>query len=305
MKHRKRNFSRKEFIRTSSMGVLATGMLAGSSLKMLADSKKLAKSMLGNTGIEITKLGVGAPRIEEASVLRYALDNGINFIDTGRHYARGKNEEMVAKAMDGKRRENVIQSKVGIKSKAIKKKLKSESTDTVIHNIFNKSLEGSLKALQTEYIDVLLFHSGSKNEYLYHDAVLDCFTRAKQEGKILASGFSIHSDLVEHAKLHNKDPFYDVIMFSFNPHGRYKHYNRETTWDQEAFIPELRKAAESGTGIIAMKTCLGGPYRGEGEEEATFPGAVKWVLEQPYIHGSAVAMASFQQLDEHLAVHKV
>ncbi|MFC2081367.1 aldo/keto reductase [Bacteroidota bacterium] len=304
MTEKKRRFTRKEFIKTSSMGVIATGVIAGTPVKLLSDSKELVESTLGQTGIKMTKLGVGAPRIQEASVLRYALDGGITFIDTGRRYANGKNEEMVGEVIKGRRKEFVIQSKINM-PEIIDKKLNSESISAKIREIFNKSIEESLKALYTDYIDVMLFHDGSKNKLLYHETVLESFAKAKQEGKILATGFSVHTSQEDHILRHNRDPFYDVIMISFNAHGGYKRNSREYNWDQELMIRELTRAADSGTGIIAMKTCLGGPYACEGDTEASFPGAVKWVLEQPYVHAAAVAMANFQQLDEHLAVHKV
>jgi hypothetical protein len=178
MKFQKRNFTRKEFIKTSSMGALATGMLAGTSLKMMAGSGQitgstenqgsgeLAKSTLGKTGIEMTRLGVGAPRIQEPNVLKYALDSGVTFIDTGRIYSNGKNEIMVGEVVKGRRKDLVIQSKLKMNEKAIEGKLNSEATSAKIRDIFNKSLDESLAALQTDYIDVMLFHDGSTNELL-------------------------------------------------------------------------------------------------------------------------------------------
>ena len=304
MKHQKRKFTRKDFIKTSTMGALASGVIAGTPVKLLSDSKKLTETTLGKTGIKMTKLGVGAPRIQVASVLKYALDNGITFIDTGRNYANGQNEKMVGEAIIGKRKDFVIQSKVQIRPDLGAQKLNSKSMSYKIRETFNKSLEDSLKALQTDYIDIMLFHGATENKILYHDAVLESFTKAKQEGKILATGFSTHTHIVEHVQRHNKDPLYDVMMLCFNPHGGYTRNSRDNKWDQEALIAELTSAADSGTGIIAMKTCLGGPYACEGNSESTFPGAVKWVMQQPYIHAAVVAMANFQQLDEHLAVHK-
>ncbi|MFC2112421.1 aldo/keto reductase [Bacteroidota bacterium] len=302
MKPKMRKFTRKEFIKTSSMGTMAAGMLAATPMSLLAGSKELAKSTLGKTGIKVAKLGIGAPRVQEPSVLQYALDNGINFIDTGRSYANGKNEIMVGEVVKGKRKEIVIQSKVVINPDI--ENLNNESISAKIKDTFNTSLEESLIALQTDYIDVMLFHDGSTNEWVYHEAVLEAFTKAKQEGKILASGYSAHFNLNDRIVEHNNDPFYDVLMFSFNPHGGYKKPNRDYKWDHEALIEGLTKASDNGTGIVAMKTCLAGPYCCEGDSEKTYSGAVKWVLQQPYIHTSAVAMANFQQLDEHLNVQR-
>ncbi len=324
MKKDKRNLTRKEFLKTSSKAAIATGIAAGTPLTILANSTNssspsnssgisgtLATSILGNTGIEITKLGIGAPRIQEASVLRYALDNGVTFIDTGRSYANGKNEIMVGEVIKGKRKEFVIQSKAKFRLDKNTDKLGSEATDKKIKQKFAQSVEESLKALQTDYIDIMLFHGVDDPKLFLQDSVKEAFTKAKKEGKILACGFSVHVDLINIMKLHNKDPFYDTIMLSFNPYGRYKNQNRDYAWDQETLITEVKKADDNGTGIIAMKTCLGGQWpspdssnNADDTVKPSYPGAVKWVLEQPYIHGSAVAMANFQQLDEHLAVHK-
>jgi predicted aldo/keto reductase-like oxidoreductase len=299
--------SRKEFIKRSSLGILGVGLIAGNPGTIFTGShrtaRRLTESELGNTGIKLTKLGVGAPRIQEASVLKYALDQGIRFIDTGRTYAKGNNEIMIGGVIKGNRQEFVIQSKLKINPDIPREKLQSESTSTFIHNMFFKSLEESLTALQTDYIDIMLFHDGSTSEWLYHEAVLDSFSRAKQEGKILACGFSAHINQVELTHNHNNDPFYDVMMLAFNPHGGYiKPGVRDYSWDQQALITELTKAADAGTGIIAMKTCLGGPYTPDERTEASFPLAVKWILDQPYIHGAAVAMANFKQLDDHLSM---
>ncbi len=267
----------------------------------MSGTNELPAGMLGKTGIRLTKLGVGAPRIQEASVLKYALDQGITFIDTGRRYANGKNEIMVGEVTKGRRKNFVIQSKVNIDPVPVEGKLNTGSVSSGIRETFRKSLDNSLKALQTDYIDIMLFHGAAEQEILYHEAVLESFSEAKKQGKILATGFSVHADLLEHLQRHNQDPFYDVIMLSFNPHGGYKRRERDIRWDQDALARELTRAADSGTGIIAMKTCLEGPFAQDAETEASYPGAVRWVLDRPYIHAAAVAMASFQQLDEHLA----
>ncbi len=59
----KKSLSRKDFIKQSSIGILGAGMMAGIPIKLSAGARRLNKSKLGNTGIKLTKLGVGAPRI--------------------------------------------------------------------------------------------------------------------------------------------------------------------------------------------------------------------------------------------------
>jgi len=95
-----------------------------------------------------------------------------------------------------------------------------------------------------------------------------------------------------------------VVMLAFNPSGGYVHANssRKDSWDHDELITEMKVASAGGTGIIAMKTCSGGPYSGDPGTEATIPQAVKWILEQEYVHSAAVAMANFTEIDEHASL---
>ena len=67
---------------------------------------------VGRTGIKVSPVCFGASRTNNESLIRYALDKGINFIDTGRSYANGNNEKLVGNAVSGIREKVVIQSKI-------------------------------------------------------------------------------------------------------------------------------------------------------------------------------------------------
>src|SRR5512136_1823566 len=58
---------------------------------------------LGRTGLKITIVSFGAMLTPEAEVIKVAFDHGVNYVDTARRYMGGKNEEIVAKALKGKR----------------------------------------------------------------------------------------------------------------------------------------------------------------------------------------------------------
>ena len=91
--------------------------------RVCSSDKNEAVNDKNERSLSITKLGVGAPRIQEANVLRYALDQGVTFIDTGRRYFNGKNEEMVGEVIKGRRKNFVIQSKVPFSADFGKEKL--------------------------------------------------------------------------------------------------------------------------------------------------------------------------------------
>lgn len=299
MNRKQSKITRKEFIQRTSRALVGAGIIARTPPKQLLSQSSLEKCSLGDTEITMTKLGFGASRTQESSLLKYAIAQGITFIDTGRGYANGKNEEMIGSVIKGKRSEVVIQSKVRLEPGD--NISGSVSQGNILREMFLKSLHESLRALQTDYIDILLFHGAEEEDILFHDAVLEFFHKAKEEGKIRASGFSTHNNQALLVKKALEIPSYDVIMTAFNHSGGYLHSrsSRQGSWDQEQLIVQLIQATEKGIGIIAMKTCSGGPYPTH-SAGSSLPGAVNWVLQQEYIHAAAVAMANFTEVDEHV-----
>ena len=79
---------------------------------------------------------------------------------------------------------------------------------------------------------------------------------------------------------------------------------RYSEWDQKKLISILAEAGNKGIGVIAMKTCSGGKYSPSPDQEPTFMDAVEWVLQNKFISAAAIAMASFEQVDEHLPLLK-
>ena len=302
MSKRRKNITRKDFIKKSSIGIIGAGMIGRGPVSFMRSNNSLAVSQIGQTGIETTKLGIGATRTQEPSIIRAAIEGGIRFLDTGRTYANGKNEEMIGDVLKDFRKEITIQSKVRLSKGQIQGKLKNESRENIVSRIFNKSLEESLVALQTDYIDIMLFHGAEEVSLLFDEAVLKAFESAKTSGKIRACGFSCHANMTDLVGHNIKNPFYDTVMVAFNHNGGYIHANsgRKSEWNQEALVNELKKAATAGTGIVAMKTCSGGAHSLEPGREASIPQAVRWVLNQNFIHAAVPAMASFSQVESHL-----
>jgi len=250
---------------------------------------------LGNTGMEVTPLGFGASRTQEPAVLKAALDQGINFLDTGRSYANGQNEVMIGKTLKGIRQQYIIQSKLKIDWND------GKATPDELRRQMESSLEKSLEALQTDYIDIMLLHGIRDEEILKDETIRNVFTEMKNKGAIRACGFSSHIKHLNVLREANTDHFFDVAMVPFNPFGGFKHSQSgwTTSWNQQALIKEMKKARSNGTGIVAMKTCSGGTHAFKPQEKPSYPGAVKWVLSHDFVDTSAVAMASFQEIREH------
>lgn len=102
-----------------------------------------------------------------------ALDCGINFIDTAAVYASGRSEEILGRALQGRRDQAVVATKVA---------------GTLTHQGVIDACEGSLKRLQTDYVDVYYIHWPEYSIPL--DETLTALHKLRDAGKIRAAGVS-------------------------------------------------------------------------------------------------------------------
>lgn len=291
-----KKISRKEFITKTGTGIISLGFLSARSFRV--KEEKPVMNELGNTGIFVSPLCLGAARINDEGLIRFALDHGINFLDTGRSYANGNNERLVGRAVKGRRKDVVIQSKMHLEQDELIYQGKGRKGHKEIKEILENRIIESLEALDTDYIDIMLLHSADQEYLTYHDAVLNFFKKQKRKGTIRAHGFSSHDFSLGLLKKNNIHKFYDIIMHPFNFKGGFTHSlsGWSAQWDQAVLLEELDKAASSGTGIVAMKTCSAGPYTFNEKDEPTYRQAVEWVLQHSFIHAAAVAMVNYEQV---------
>ncbi|ALL06382.1 aldehyde oxidase [Pedobacter sp. PACM 27299] len=153
----------------------------------------MKKRTLGNSGLEVSALGFGCMGLnygyaqtidknQAVSLLRAAFEKGITFFDTAEFYGPFNNEELVAEALKPFRRDVVIATKFGIKSEAGKQVQDSSPAH------IRKSVEGSLKRLQTDYIDLYYQHRVDPNTPI--EAVAKTIQVLIKEGKIKHWGLS-------------------------------------------------------------------------------------------------------------------
>jgi len=296
-----KKISRKEFITKTGVGIAGLGLLSGRSFK--TQDYKPVMNELGSTGIVVTPLCFGAARTNNEGLIRFAIDRGINFLDTGRSYARGNNEILVGRAVKGRRKDIVIQSKMHLEPDELKYEGKGRKGYNEIKEILEKRIAESLEALDTDYIDIMLFHSANQEYLTFHEAVLEFYDRKKHDGIIRAHGFSSHDYSLGLLKKNNTDKFYDIIMHPFNFKGGFTHSlsGWSAQWDQDVLLEELEKAAGLGTGIVAMKTCSAGPYSPNDNDEPSYRQSVEWVLRHPFVHSAAVAMVNYEQVRNYIS----
>jgi len=299
------HINRKEFLIKTLSGVAALGFIPG---QINIDNQEgVGPRKLGNTGIKVIPLCFGAPRTNDESLIKYSVEKGLSFIDTGRSYGNGNNEKLVGRAISGSRKSVVIQSKIKLEMAELPSKGKGKKGAEEIRYALSSKLEAGLKAINSDYFDILLYHDGADENLLFHNETLKFFDDMKRSGKIKAHGFSTHNDCMNLLSMNNSEGFYDVIMIPFNHKGSFTHSlsGSYSEWDQGKLISILTEAGEKGKGVIAMKTCSGGPYSPAAGIGPGYMEAVKWVLQHNFISSAAVAMSSFEQVNEHLPLLKV
>jgi predicted oxidoreductase len=145
------------------------------------------KIKIANTDLNVSEISLGCMRMagisvkEAAVVVSTALEEGIDFFDHADIYGGGKSEEVFAQAIDmkpGKREKIFLQTKCGIKQ---------GYWDFSKENIL-AAVDGSLKRLKTDYIDVLLLHR--PDALVEPEEVAETFTKLKDSGKVKYFGVS-------------------------------------------------------------------------------------------------------------------
>ena len=234
---------------------------------------------LGRTGLKITTISFGAMLTPEPEVMKIAFDHGVNYVDTARRYMGGKNEEIVAKALKGTRDKVYVATKISPAS-------------TSKENIF-KDVETSLKALETDYVDVIQLHNlTGREDRIFNPEIREALVRLKEQGKVRFFGVTTHKNEAEvlHALADDKDRFFDTALVKYN-------FKSDAQTKQA-----IARAAQANIGIIAMKTLAGGYTTDALGPFSPFQAAIKWVLQDQHITATIPGMRDLAQLREDIAI---
>ncbi len=142
---------------------------------------------LGNSGLRVSVAGLGCNnfgmRIDydrTVEVLDAAIDAGVTFFDTARMYGGGKSEEFMGEALKAKRDQVIIATKFGGPTKV------DDATGSRRHMM--RAIELSLRALQTDYIDLYQLHFPDPTTPI--EETLSAMDTAVQQGKVRYIGCS-------------------------------------------------------------------------------------------------------------------
>lgn len=194
----------------------------------------------GKTGLKISRFGLGCmrfPQTEEESIemIRYALDHGVNYLDTA--YVYKESEVRVGKAL-----------KDGYRSKAYIA-TKSPIWNITKHEDFEKYLDEELFRLGTDYIDVYLLHNldfGNWEKVKKYDG-FTFLDKMIQKGKIRHKAFSFHGTLEMFKEI--VDAYdWEMAQIQLNILDEF----------QQAGLEGLKYAAKKGMATVIMEPLRGG-----------------------------------------------
>jgi hypothetical protein len=236
-----------------------------------------------------------SPNIIEAEAIRmvrHAIDEGVNYLDTAYPYHGGQSEVVVGKALQDGYREKV--------------KLATKLPVWMVNapEDFDRLLNEQLEKLQTDRIDFYLLHALSKGRWqdvvLKHD-LLGRAEAALADGRIRHLGFSFHDDYEGFEEIVNGSDLWEFCQIQYN----------YMDTENQAGTKGLKLAASKGLAVVVMEPLMGGrladPPKDVREAMERFTvrrapaeWALQWLWDQPEVSCVLSGMSTMSQVEENL-----
>ncbi len=265
----------------------------------------------GSLDFKVSALGFGAMRLptrveetagekpknvideaEAIKMIRYAIDQGVNYIDTAYVYHDGFSEILTGKALKDGYREKV--------------KLATKSPTWLIKKPedFDRILDEQLEKLQTDSIDFYLLHSLSRDSWKNVILKFDIIKRAeaaKKAGKIKHIGFSFHDEASAFTEIVDGYDKWEFCQIQYN----------YLDIENQAGLKGLKYAASKGIAVVIMEPLLGGKLANppkdikaildeNGKFESGAEWALQWLWNQPEVGVVLSGMSTMEQVEENL-----
>ena len=259
----------------------------------------------GKLDFEVSALGFGCMRLPTVggdashidvplaiAMLRYAIDHGVNYLDSAYPYHGGHSEGLVAKALQGGYREKV---KLATK---LPTWAANEPAD------FDRLLGEQLERLQTTHIDFYLLHNLQATLWpkVRDLGVLDWLDRARADGRVGQVGFSFHDSFDLFREIVDAYDGWALCQIQYN-------FMNEAV---QAGTKGLRYAADKGLAVAVMEPLLGGTLATPPEaiqaiwtaapvRRSPAEWALQWLWSKPEVAVVLSGMTTMQQVVENVA----
>jgi predicted aldo/keto reductase-like oxidoreductase len=287
-----KSISRRHFIQT--VLIAAAAISAGFPSSALAPAKvyQIDRVKLGKTGLTIPRLalGTGTHGGNQSSdmtrmgvdnwlkVARYAHERGVTFYDAADLYGSHQNVKEILKSVP--REKATLLSKIWTRPE-------KWNTDTPA-----KTIDRFRKETGSEYFDIMLLHCMTNAKWQEEKKpYIDALSEAKQKGIIKTHGVSCHN--FEALKLAAEDPWVDVILARINPAGLIM----DASADEVMAV--LKKAHDSGKGIIGMKIFGEGRFSEDSQREKS----LRYAIGSKNVDSMTIGMTTTAQVED--AVNRI
>ena len=273
------NSSRRKFMKAGII-LPAAGIASTHSFSAFAQTpSNAAYRVLGKTGLKVSTVGSGGGIEPDPQVIARAIDLGVNYFDTARGYGNGNSERITGAALKGKRKKVILATKTDGRTKA---------------EIF-KDMDESLKALNTDYVDIWHLHSRDTPDTITDESVEAC-EMLKKQGKTRFIGVSTHHVHAVADRILEIEKF-DVVQTT------YSYAIGGAPLRQQA----IAKLYAAGIGMVAMKVIIA--VAGFIPRDVDLPkegplAAIKWVLLNPAISTTVPYVKNIAELEMNVRAMK-
>jgi predicted aldo/keto reductase-like oxidoreductase len=291
------SLSRREFIEAAALGSVA----ASASAAEIDRSTPVPSRILGRTGARVSILAFGCGsrflmyenEDKALEALNHALDLGITYVDTAYGYGNGRSETRVGKVMKTRRNGVFLVTKCNVRD----------------GDAASRMIEGSLKRLQTDHLDLIHIHGLTDEDDLTaieaNDGVLNVLLKLRDQKVTRFIGITSHTDpTVLRTALERHD--FDCTQMALNAamaamkSGSGGNMAINTAMKTSFETVALPVAAKKNLGVIAMKVFAQGNLEGQ----APVAKLIQYSLSLPGVKVAVAGMPKLEYLEENVRIAK-
>lgn len=285
---------RRDFLKKTILGLSGAALIPDSfreaSNGNLIVKNELPYRTLGKTGLKIPMLSMGTGDTNNPALVKSVLESGVRLFGTSTYYGNGNNEAMLGGVFKTIPRDSFL-----VATSTMPKGTDHQNglyTDATAGETFRSDIEGSMKRLNVDYLDILFLPFAAKRESVFFEPLLRVMEDFKKQGKARFIGIATHSFVDQAIRAAADTKVYDIVMAA---------YNFRLGEQLKAVNDAVAYGASAGLGIIAMKTMAGGYWDKERKQPINSKAALKWVLQNENIHTMMSGMTTFEDLKNNLS----